>query len=167
MAAARAEPVEAGKDDDCRGAQGRRASASSTCVAGTVAAKAKQVWTPARCAWGASGWGWRRAARGAMGGGGARMGSQAGGASLEGIGSGGWVGWDRLIESGMGGWLGLVQLWAAGLYGPNCWVEKWVFNIFRVVRVIRVPGVYTRITRNKLGFLEVLPEIGIGYFGLG
>jgi len=60
MAAARAEPVEAGKDDDCRGAQGRRASASSTCVAGTVAAKAKQVWTPARCAWGASGWGWPR-----------------------------------------------------------------------------------------------------------
>ena len=102
-----------------------------------------------------------------MGGGGARMGSQAGGASLEGIGSGGWVGWDRLIESGMGGWLGLVQLWAAGLYGPNCWVEKWVFNIFRVVRVIRVPEVYTRITRNKFGFLEVLPEIGIGYFGLG
>ena len=36
-----------------------------------------------------------------------------------------------------------------------------------IFRVIRVPGVYTRITRNKFGFLEVLPEIEFGYFRLG
>jgi hypothetical protein len=68
------------------------------------------------------------------------------------------------IESAMGeGWLGLVA-WAIGLPGP---AEFWVFNRFRIVRVIRVPEVYTRITRNKFRFLKVVPKIRIGYFGFG
>ena len=58
----------------------------------------------------------------------------------------------------VGGWLGLVLLWATGLHG-----------LIIVLRsgLIRVLGVYTRITRNKFGFLEVLPEIEIGYLGFG
>ena len=52
--------------------------------------------------------------------------------------------------------------WAANLDGPKC-----VACLFLVVRVNRVPRVYTRITRNKFGFLEVLPEIEFGYFGFG
>ena len=49
--------------------------------------------------------------------------------------------------------------WAANVNGL-----KWVVCLFRV---IRVPEVYTRITQNKFGLLEVLPEIEFGYSGFG
>ena len=67
---------------------------------------------------------------------------------------------DRIKGGRMARVSSLMGYWAAW---ANYCAEKWAFNLFQVVRVIRVPG----ITRNKLGFLEVLPEIGIGYFGLG
>ena len=49
--------------------------------------------------------------------------------------------------------------WVANVNGL-----KWVVCLFWI---IRVPEVYTRITQNKFGFLEVLPEIEFGYFGFG
>jgi len=71
---------------------------------------------------------------------------------------------DRIKGGRMARVSSLMGYWAAW---ANYCAEKWAFNLFRVVRVIRVPGIYTRITRNKFGFLEVLPEIRIGYFGFG
>jgi len=120
MTAARAEPVEAGEDDDCRAARGRRLQGRRR---GAHGARAAGV-----------------AARGATGGGGARMGTRAGPSphrdwvGVEKLGSGGWVGGDRWIESRVGGWLGLVLLWATGLHG-----------LIIVLRsgLIRVLGVYT------------------------
>ena len=53
----------------------------------------------------------------------------------------------------------VVGYWAANVNGL-----KWVVCLFRV---IWVQEVYTRITQNKFGFLEVLPEIEFGYFGFG
>ena len=38
-------------------------------------------------------------------------------------------------------------------------VEYWIFEKFRVVQVIWVPKMYTRIIQNKFEFSEVLPEI--------
>ena len=34
-------------------------------------------------------------------------------------------------------------------------------------RVFRVPGFNTRITRNNFGYRDLLPEVVIGFFGLG
>ena len=76
---------------------------------------------------------------------------------------GGEVGTWEVMNQGIV-WLGLVT----GLLGRlGCIAEYWAIEIFRVNWVIRVPGVCTRITRNNFGFLEVLPEIGFGYFGFG
>ena len=55
-----------------------------------------------------------------------------------------------------------MRYWAVNLDEPKC-----VACLFLVFRVIWVPGVYTRISRNKFGFLEVLPEIEFGYSGFG
>ena len=68
---------------------------------------------------------------------------------------------DRIKGGRMARVSSLMGYWAAW---ANYCAEKWAFNLFRVVRVL---GIYTRITRNKFGFLEVLPEIRIGYFGFG
>ena len=43
-------------------------------------------------------------------------------------------------------------------------IKEHIFEIFRIIRVVQVPGNITRATQTKFGFLRLLSEIVMGYF---